>query len=168
MEFSKLKEKVNALFRKYKYPLIVLLLGLIFILIPSNKETQLSVTEVTQVYPEETSFEHELADILSKVKGAGRVEVMLTVSKGEEVLYQTDNNITSGAESSGTKTSTVIVSDSNRAESGLVRQVNPAVYYGAIILCQGADDPAVKLALTEAVSRITGIGTNCISVLKMS
>ena len=93
---------------------------------------------------------------------------MLTVQEGEEVLYQADENFSGNGDSADKRTDTVILSDTDRAESGLVRQVNPPVYRGAIIVCQGADDPAVRLAITEAVSKITGIGANCISVLRMN
>ena len=63
---------------------------------------------------------------------------------------------------------TVIVSGNDRTESGLVRQINPPVYMGAIVVCQGADDPTVQLAIIDAVSKITGLGTHRISVLKMN
>jgi len=35
------------------------------------------------------------------------------------------------------------------------------------VVCQGADDPAVRLAVSQAVSSVTGISTDRISVLKM-
>jgi hypothetical protein len=38
---------------------------------------------------------------------------------------------------------------------------------GAIVVCQGADSPSVKLAITQAVAKITGLGTDEICVLKM-
>ena len=62
---------------------------------------------------------------------------------------------------------TVIVTDSQRCESGLIRQINPAAYKGAIVVCQGADSSAVRLAITQAVAKITGLGTDNICVLKM-
>ena len=62
---------------------------------------------------------------------------------------------------------TVIITDSERNQNGLIHQINPPSYMGAIIVCQGADDPAVKLSITEAVSKITGLKTNRISVLRM-
>jgi stage III sporulation protein AG len=38
---------------------------------------------------------------------------------------------------------------------------------GAIVLCQGADVPSVRLAIVDAVSKVTGLVANQISVLKM-
>ena len=52
-------------------------------------------------------------------------------------------------------------------ETGLIKQVNPPKYLGALIVCQGADDPSVRLAVSQAVASVTGISTDRISVLKM-
>ena len=92
---------------------------------------------------------------------------MLTEDTGEEILYQFDEDRTSSESSTSVRTEVVTVTDSQRNESGLVRQVNPAKYLGVIVLCQGADDPALKLAITNAVSKITGLGADRIAVLKM-
>ena len=61
----------------------------------------------------------------------------------------------------------MILSSSDREEEGLVRQVNPPVYLGALIVCQGGDNPTVKLSIVEAVMDITGLSSNQITVLKM-
>lgn len=38
---------------------------------------------------------------------------------------------------------------------------------GAVVVCAGADDPAVRLDVTHAVSAYTGLGSNKITVMKM-
>ena len=98
---------------------------------------------------------------------AGKVRVLLTESIGEEIIYQTDINSNTSTNLNDTSSDTVIVSDAERSESGLVRQVNPPVYLGAIIICEGADNPVVRLGIVEAVSTVTGLGADRISVLKM-
>ena len=60
-----------------------------------------------------------------------------------------------------------MISGSDRGQEGLIKQVNAPTYRGAIVVCQGADDPVVKLSITEAVSRATGLGVDKISVIKM-
>ena len=138
-----------------------------FLLIPEtddrNDQTQTSIV----IEEEEISFEEKLAAILNQIEGAGEVKVLLTISEGEEIIFQTDENLSTDSDTSSKNTDTITVTDANKNQDGLVRQKNPPVYRGAIIVCQGADDPVVKLAVTEAVARLTGIGTNCISVLKM-
>lgn len=160
MDLKTFGRKVKDYAKKYRFVLLVLVVGLIFMLIPSKQEDE------EQIQPSETvqtllqpSLDELLADILSKIEGAGRVQVLLTKAKGEETVYQTDT--------SGTQISTVIISNQERAEEGLIMQVNPPVYLGAIVVCQGADSPSVRLAVVEAVSNVTGLGSDRISVLKM-
>ena len=61
-----------------------------------------------------------------------------------------------------------MITDENRTQTGLVQQSIPPTYRGAIVVCQGADSPAVCLAVKEAVSKVTGLDTSQISVLKMN
>ena len=150
-------------FQKYKWAVLVVGVGIVLLLIPSPSNEKNS-----NVIPEQTgnilSVEESLEEILTQIQGAGKVKVMLTEAVGEETIYQND---TSGSESTGGKRDTVIISDAQRNELGLVRQINPPVYLGAMVVCQGADSPAVRLALVEAVSTVTGLSSDKITVLKM-
>ena len=47
----------------------------------------------------------------------------------------------------------------------MIQQLGP-VYQGALVVCSGGDDPQVKLALYEAVSALTGLRTDKISICK--
>ena len=113
------------------------------------------------------TVQEELEEVLSYIQGAGAVKVMLTVASGEQTVYQKNEDSTISDTSTSIQTEVVTVTDAERNEVGLIQQINPPRYLGAIILCQGADDPAVKLAISNAVSKITGLGTDRIAVLKM-
>ena len=41
------------------------------------------------------------------------------------------------------------------------------VYKGAVVVCEGADHASVKLNIVQAVSSLTGLGSDKITVLKM-
>ena len=97
---------------------------------------------------------------------AKTVQVLLTESAGEMTVYQTDRDEGGGSDGA-LRADTVIITDSNRAQSGLVQQILPPKYQGAIIVCQGGDSPAVRLAIVEAVCKVTGLGADRVSVLKM-
>jgi len=164
MDWVKKREKIMHWFGKYRYVLLVILLGLCLMLIPSG-DREKSVEASPSTVPQESvqTLSQELEKILSQVQGAGKVQVMLTVAKGEEIIYQTDG---STAEN-GDRHDTVVITDENRTQSGLVQQSIPPTYRGAIVVCQGADSPAVCLAIKEAVSKVTGLDISQISVLKM-
>ena len=112
-------------------------------------------------------LQEALTDILKKVEGAGDVAVLLTEKRGEEILYQVDEDHTSGANTDTVTRKTLIVSDESRADRGLIRQINPPILQGAVIVCQGANDPKVKLAVVDAVMQATGLPSSKICVLKM-
>lgn len=151
------KQKLIAWISRYRYVLIVVAVGLILMLLPGGSTPKQEKPQ--QIQETEADFATELAEILSKIKGAGKVEVMLTTAQGQETCYQTDSR--------GEDQSTVTITDSARNETGLIRQVNPPTYLGAIIVCQGGDDPGVRLAIVESVAKVTGLGADRISVMKM-
>ena len=144
---------------KYRYAFLVLLVGLALMLLPSGKEETPQEQSGNPQVSQEQDLTEELTQILSMIQGVGRVQVMLTVEEGQVTVYQYNE--------SGSGKDTVIITDEDRAESGLVQQVIPQKYRGAIVVCQGADSAAVRLSVIEAVAKVTGLGTDRISVLKM-
>lgn len=159
-------DKGIASIKKYKYAFLVLAIGLILMAIPDSKNSpEISVdAEATT----EISMEEQLKHLLQQIDGAGEVQVMLTVLTGEKTIYQTnDDRRTVSGENTDSNIEAVIITDSERNQTGLVKQVLPPTYQGAVVICQGADNPAVQLAIVDAVSKLTGLGANRISVLKM-
>ena len=167
MDWITVKSKITSIIQKYKYVIVILCVGVLLLTLPSLKDKQEPKEVIIEPDANILSVEEQLSQILSYVQGAGKVQVMLSISSGEETLYQTDGNHTNNQDSASTKTDTVTVTDSDRNEAGLIRQVNPPVYAGAIVVCQGADNPSVRYAIVEAVSKATGLGADKISVLKM-
>lgn len=152
--------KLRTLLEKYKYAVIILVIGLVLMLLPGqDTETESPEAAVTVEEQKAEDLEDRLEALLSRISGAGQVEVLLTVASGEETVYQTD----SGSDS----LDTVIVEDAQRQEGGLVQRVVAPVYRGAVIVCQGADQASVRLAIVEAVSCVTGLRSDQISVVKM-
>ena len=165
MDWLAVKEKAGYFLRKYRYVLLILLVGIVLMCLPGGEEP-----EQERVSPEQTDGmsavpdpEERLRQILSQIEGAGKVEVLLTPLAGEETVYQTDEDLSAN----GDRMETVIITDAQRAQQGLVKQVNPPVYLGAVVVCQGADRATVRLAIVEAVANATGLGADKISVLKM-
>lgn len=166
MDIKNKATKLISVIGKYKYMCIVLMAGIALLLLPYKKETE-NVPAISQEHSNQMLDENALSELLCSIEGAGKVQVMLSVASGEKTVYQTNQNSSGTADNINTKTETVIVTDSQRNETGLINQVNPPVYLGAIVICQGGDIPSVKLAITQAVSKITGLGADSICVLKM-
>lgn len=165
MDTIAIKEKIETAFKKYRFVCIIFLVGVFLMLLPTKKSEPLQDTQMTTISQHDNITE-ELQKMLSCIEGAGKVEVMISIAQGEKTLYQTDLDI-SGGESGNSRQDTVIITNSDRAEAGLVMRIDPPVYRGAVVICQGADRATVRLAVVEAVASITGLGADKISVLKM-
>lgn len=159
MDWIALRQNAGKHLGKYKYALLILAVGLFLMSFPV-KNTQKSEEEATEVTVQENSMEDRLSFILSQIQGVGEVRVLLTEFCGPESVFQTDG--------SNDRSETVIISDGNRTESGLVKQVLSPVYQGAIVVCQGGGSASVRLSVMEAVANVTGIPANRITVLKMN
>ena len=168
MDVKKLKLRIIESISKYKYACIVLLVGIILMIIPGKEDRKQLVAEeeITTVSAED-NIQLELEAILSKIQNAGKVKVMLTVLQEERTIFQTDSTYTQSDDQTDSRTQTVIVTDNQRIESGLVCQRFPPIYKGAIIVAEGGDLASVKLAIVDAVSDATGLGADKITVLKM-
>ncbi len=167
MDINAIGAKAAQLIKKYRYPLLVLLVGLVLITLPGKKDsTDPQATQALQPVQKPDTAQ-ELSQILSQIQGVGKVKVMLTIAAGENTIYQTDEDVTTSEGGSTIRKETVIVTDSDRNSYALITQVIPPEFLGAVIVCQGADRAEVRLAIVEAVSKATGLGADCISVLKM-
>ena len=158
-----LKDKLKSL-GKYKYVLFVILIGVVLMLLPNKTARKAEPAETTIL---EVNEEERIQNILQMVHGAGRVAVYLKTERSEQYVYQTDNNTSSATDRNDQSKDTVLVTDSERNQSGLIQTVLTPKYAGAVIVCDGADDAYVKLSIVDAVSKATGLGSDKISVLKM-
>lgn len=165
MDWLNQKMPLKENLKKYRYVLLAVLLGIGMMLLPQKEQS--AQIQPRETVPETADVQQELERILSLIKGAGKVAVLLTQKTGEEILYQTDEDRSGTGQSGSAQIRTVMAEDSERRETGLVRQVIPPSYQGAVIVCQGGDDPRVKLAVVEAVMRATGLPSSSICVLKM-
>lgn len=163
MDWIANKKTVLDYLKKYKLMILVLLAGMILMMWPDAEETKEAPVPVTR----ELSLQESLEEILKKISGAGQVSVLLTQSAGEETVYQTDENSSVQENGNSTHRQTVLVSGSGREEIGLVKKVKAPTYLGAVVVCQGADNASVRLAVVEAVRSATGLSSDRISVLKM-
>lgn len=157
-------EKLRPLVKKNGPVILVLLLGLILMLWPQKKET----TPAAEPQQEQTEdLEEKLEAILALVEGAGETRVLLSLETGEQTVYQADETSSTQEDRQEKKSVTVTVTDGSRQQQGLIRQVAAPTYRGAVVVCRGGADPRVKLSVVEAVSGVTGLPSNQITVLKM-
>lgn len=158
MDWESGKRKLTGYLTKYRYFMMILLAGITILLLPSGTE-EAPVPPAAAEIP--ADFQKQLEEILKEISGVGKVRLLLTEEAGSEKIYQTDEN------RNQSDLDTVIVMNSQREEIGLIRQIIPPRYRGAVVVCQGGDRPEVRLAVVNAVKSVTGLSSDCITVLKM-
>ena len=106
---SGVKVNVKALIERFKYPILVLCIGLALLVLPENSKEGVKTS----------GADEPLAKILSSTEGVGEASVLLSES-------------------------------------------------GAVVVCSGAKNAAVRLEVIQAVSTYTGFGSDRIIVLQMA
>ncbi len=98
------------------------------------------------------------------------MRVLLTAdSNGERQLAQNSELRYSGSTAAPedySRTSETVLLDLNDQEAPIVTRILDPTYRGALVVCQGGDRADVRLAVTEAVSVLTGLSSDRITVAK--
>ena len=162
-------QQLWKLLDKYKYVLIVLAVGLALLLWPTGEREQPKESASAGGAEEFdlAALEEKLSRTLSQVEGAGKVTVTLTVKSGMEQVPVTDRSTSSGERENRVEEKTVVVNNGSGQEA-VVRLRRYPAFQGALVVCEGADQAEVRLAMTQAVSALTGLGTDRITVCKGS
>ena len=168
---NKLSKTILAGLKKYKYAVLVLLLGVALMLLPFGKKEEAPEADVQEEHVTDEAYamalEQRLEDMLCQVSGAGQVRVMLTMQTGSRTEYQTDTQISNSETQSQEERKTVILSEGSAYDKAAVSAVQYPRFQGALILCQGADQSTVRLDLVNAVAALTGLSSGQITVIKM-
>ena len=169
-QLSQLRGQAAQLLRKYRIPLLVFLLGVVLALVPGRTkktEAQQLTAETAGTAFDLSAAQAQMEELLSAIDGAGRVRLMLTLSSGERVVYQTDSRTVTASGSTTQETETVFRQSGGSEKEPAVQSVVYPQYQGALVICDGAERASVRLAVIQAVSSLTGLGSNKIAVVKM-
>ena len=160
-----------AALAKYKYVLLVAGLGALLLLWPGGEEKKSGPggEEKPSAAASRTDLaetEKAMEEILGKISGVGRVDVMLSLHSGGELVLAQDSSLRySGSVQSpdSYERSTQPVTDGGGV---VVTQETYPQYRGALVVCEGGEDDGVRLQVARAVSALTGLGSDRIAVVK--
>lgn len=191
-------EKWKSFFKNKNNLLILVLAGVLLLVInlPTEKGTEKSSTKSKQTDSESGSIskpsageedlqeycsylEEKLTKVLSKLEGAGKVEVMISMKSSEEKILEKDQSVSrSGTEendsqggtrkisSFDSRESTVYDSGSSQSQPYVVKVLVPEVE-GVIVIAQGAGTGNVSKNISDALQALFGIEAHKIKVVKM-
>lgn len=158
--------------KKYKYVLLTALLGVLLLLLPQNEKAadSGSATPSTAENFDREALQNEMETILSSLDGVGKLSLMLTVEGGG--AYELAQDETASLKARGEevdeqtrKTETVVLGSGTSAEVVVTHSRYPR-FVGALIVCEGGGKADVQLKVTQAVSALTGLSSERISVVK--
>lgn len=116
------------------------------------------------------NIEKELENILSKINGAGKVQVMVTLDNCFENVYATSYDTKTQEDDNKTQSENqeeyVIVKKGSNNEECLVVKVYEPQVKGVAVVAEGADSVYVKRAITETVCALFDISSAKVSVEK--
>ncbi len=150
---------------KYKYAVGVILLGVFLMLLPSGEKKSSEAAESADPF-DRLAVQQEMEGILRTVDGAGKLRLMLSVDSGSELELACDMSATEEERGSSNKTQTVVIDRGSSTEEVVVTKSRFPRFTGALIVCEGAGSASVRLNLVNAVSALTGLTADKISVVK--
>lgn len=162
------KEQWTRWLKQYRLVLVLVFAGVVLLAWPTQKTDSKGSAQQEGATAQEEAFslselEARLAQAISRIQGAGEATVLLSLDQGVERVLATDTVEEHGENSTTREQSTVVYSGEDGEEVALVTQYYPS-FRGALVVCPGGDDPQVQLAVTQAVSALTGLGSDRITV----
>ena len=146
----------------------------------SYKQLAESIDNSNNQQFDEYNLEQSLEDILSKIAGVGKVQVLVTYSETSEVVAMyNEKNTSSNTEETDTnggvrkieETDTnkeIIFEDKDGEKTPITQKVVMPKIEGAIITAEGANNANIKTNIIQAVSAATGLSAYRIQVFEMS
>lgn len=160
VQMQRLRQKLE----RYKYVALILCAGLLLMLLPTGtrgKETAPSsepAANATSEFDLE-ELEGKLERALSEINGVGETTVVLTLRSGAEEVLAQDTS-----QGNALEQETVVVSTGSGTEEAVsVKTIYPE-FQGALVVCEGGGSASVKLEVLKAVSAMTGLSSDQISI----
>lgn len=145
---------------------------LLIYFIPGNTAQGKTVQSRSEI--ETADDAQRLAEVLSGIKGAGKVEVMITYESDGELVpaYQKEEN--ENRSSNGTQES-YSLSSSNKivtvyeqgTTTALILMKKKPQVKGVIVIAQGASDLTVRMSLSQAVRTVLQVSADRVDIFEM-
>ena len=123
--------------------------------------------------------EGRLKQVLAAIKGAGKVEVMITYKSGKELIpamntveskTETEEQDSNGGirrvNQADSNSQPVSMTTSEGTQALITREIQPEVL-GVIVVAEGAGDIRVQMELQKAVQTVLGIHSNQVDIFVM-
>jgi stage III sporulation protein AG len=115
-------------------------------------------------------IETNLSQILAQIKGAGRVDVMITFESGVEQVYAYSTDTQTNRTNDGAKETSVVVDKNTivvtNGQPVIIKEIMPLIK-GVLVVAEGADNAAVRLQLLKAVQALLEVKPANVEIFAM-
>lgn len=109
-----------------------------------------------------TYIENKLENVLANVKDVGQVNVLVTLEKGFEYIYVTEEETRTTSNGTIITSTTVIMVDGNPV---LQEEIYPVIG-GIVVVAEGANSISVKLNIIQIIQTVIDIDSSKINVVE--
>ena len=174
-----IKNKINAFYlklKKIKHIEMYLAIGLAVLIavvyfaliVPKDKSTQTENTKIDitsenfSSSSEYTSYiENKLENVITSVKGVENAKVVVTLEKGFEYIYVTDEEIKTTSNGTTVTTISVVMVD---GQPVVKEEIYPVVK-GIVVIAGGAEDVGVRMNILSIIQTVIDIDNSKINIL---
>ena len=157
--------------------LILFILGITFLYIGGSpylkKEKKTEVVQNEEIKDEikNDDLENRLKNILSKVEGAGNVDVMITYKNDKELVVAQNTEEEQEEDTNKIRQNlksdyVIIESEDGSYEPLVLKEISPSIE-GVLIVAEGGDNIIVKNGLLKAAESLLNVPSHKIEILKM-
>lgn len=147
---------------------LALIIAIIYFSSVFNKQKEASSTKDDNINQEFSSsleyvdyLENKLESVLTKVKNAGDVEVIITLEKGFEYVYVTEDETRTTSNGTTVTTSSVVLVD---GQPVLEKEIYPIIS-GLVVVASGASDVSVKMNILSVIQTVIDVDNSKINIL---
>ena len=173
------KEKLKTLYeriKKVKHIEIYLAVGLAlivgciyFISISSSKkvenDTKTQIDNISANFQTSGEYidylENKLENVITRVKGVGDTDVVITLEKGFEYIYATEEETKTTSNGTSVKSSSIVMVD---GQPVIKEEIYPVVK-GIVVIADGAEDVSVKMNILSIIQTVIEIDTSKINIM---
>lgn len=161
-----IKQRFEGILKKYmnmRFALIILIIGVIFLCLPSGAKTKQAKEEKENFTTGEyvKDLEKRLASILSTISGVSDVSVMITISDGGINIFEHDKNI----KKEESQTSLVLKKQGSGVDEPVLIKASTPSVLGVVVTAKGAENSKKNAEIMSAVKAVLDVSAHRISVL---
>ena len=107
-------------------------------------------------------LENKLENVITSLKGVGQAEVVITLEKGFEYIYQTEEETRTTSNGTSVTSSSVVLVDGKPI---MLKEIYPVVN-GIVVIAEGSDEVGVRLDIISIIQTVIDVDTAQIKILE--